>query len=706
SLQCELVHNFSRELQCDFVRNNSGCHEDENYIHYSTFVYCAFGSGEVLPALLLLVLWITILFIGLGVTADDFLTPALILISNTLRLSQNIAGVTFLAFGNGAPDIISSLAGVESARPDLVIGELFGAGIFVTCAVVGSICLTQNFKITERPFLRDAIFYIGATYWAFCMFYKGRISLFHSIGFILLYLVYIVVVVVSSSIYRRHNRKPSEQDTQYNDQFPESSKGLSETDTGVNKFDQQNQVNCVFKDDGKPQADDPEMVGLVLRRSSFRDSYVHRHKRTLSDSRLRSNSRVFYTSRPATPNRSREGSICSQSHSRRSGLSREERLGRHRVMNHNNHQETRNRHGQQQQQHQLDHFHQSDYNLKNPMYTLTAPFADGQSKLNLSCNGQSARQVEKDPVDLKQVAGLDGEVLEKEEPLTNYDFGTKVAVDLPPLQEFLTQISPIDREDWRELNWFWRVIQIIKGPVYVILALTVPVVDENNHKNNWCRILNALHCVTAPLAVMFNLKVMDSNAGGVPIAAGVSAAGIALALTVWLTSSYDKPPTYHVAFGFAGFAVSVFWIYMLANEVVSLLKAVGIVLDLSDTFLGMTVLAWGNSVGDFISNLSVARQGFPRMAISACFGGPLLNLLLGFGLPYTWILLSDANTDLIVEYSVKIGLMYATLCQSIVSTMVIMLILGFHSWREFGAYLIVLYLVFFIFAVVLEISNI
>lgn len=55
-------------------------------------------------------------------------------------------------------------------------------GIFVTCVVAGSICVSQDFKITERPFLRDAIFYIGATYWAFCMFYKGHITLIHSIG--------------------------------------------------------------------------------------------------------------------------------------------------------------------------------------------------------------------------------------------------------------------------------------------------------------------------------------------------------------------------------------------------------------------------------------------------------------------------------------------------------------------------------------------
>ena len=39
-------------------------------------------------------------------------------------------GVTFLAFGNGAPDIFSSLAGIAQSRPELVIGELFGKQLF------------------------------------------------------------------------------------------------------------------------------------------------------------------------------------------------------------------------------------------------------------------------------------------------------------------------------------------------------------------------------------------------------------------------------------------------------------------------------------------------------------------------------------------------------------------------------------------------
>lgn len=30
---------------------------------------------------------------------------------------------------------------------------------------------------------------------------------------------------------------------------------------------------------------------------------------------------------------------------------------------------------------------------------------------------------------------------------------------------------------------------------------------------------------------------------------------------------------------------------------------------------------------DAVSNVTMARQGFPRMAIGACFGGPLLSIL-------------------------------------------------------------------------------
>ena len=77
---------------------------------------------------------------------------------------------------------------------------------------------------------------------------------------------------------------------------------------------------------------------------------------------------------------------------------------------------------------------------------------------------------------------------------------------------------------------------------------------------------------------------------------------------------------------FIGFAISISWISLFATEIISILRTVSIIYDLSDDILGITVFALGNSIGDFISNFTIAKMGMPLMAFGACFGGPLLSL--------------------------------------------------------------------------------
>lgn len=50
-------------------------------------------------------------------------------------------------------------------------------------------------------------------------------------------------------------------------------------------------------------------------------------------------------------------------------------------------------------------------------------------------------------------------------------------------------------------------------------------------------------------------------------------------------------------FALLGFVVSAGLISAAASEVVSLLHMLGVVLSLSNTVLGLTLLAWGNSIG-------------------------------------------------------------------------------------------------------------
>ncbi|KAJ2818415.1 hypothetical protein GGI24_005101 [Coemansia furcata] len=82
---------------------------------------------------------------------------------------------------------------------------------------------------------------------------------------------------------------------------------------------------------------------------------------------------------------------------------------------------------------------------------------------------------------------------------------------------------------------------------------------------------------------------------------------------------------------FFGFACGLSWVYIIANEVVAITQALGLILGLSEEILGLTVVGFGNSLGDLVTNLALTRMGYPMMAISACFGGPMLCLLIGVG---------------------------------------------------------------------------
>lgn len=76
---------------------------------------------------------------------------------------------------------------------------------------------------------------------------------------------------------------------------------------------------------------------------------------------------------------------------------------------------------------------------------------------------------------------------------------------------------------------------------------------------------------------------------------------------------------------FFGFINGIFWIVILSSEVVSLLTSLGIMMKIPDSFLGLTVFAFGNSIGDFFTNTEIAKLGYYSMATGACWAAPLMS---------------------------------------------------------------------------------
>lgn len=78
--------------------------------------------------------------------------------------------------------------------------------------------------------------------------------------------------------------------------------------------------------------------------------------------------------------------------------------------------------------------------------------------------------------------------------------------------------------------------------------------------------------------------------------------------------------------------MSIIWIWFIANNIISLLEMIGMLFNLPDAFLGITILAFGNSVCDLSLNITLVKQGYGEMAVTSAIAGPLLNLLIGLGI--------------------------------------------------------------------------
>lgn len=159
----------------------SSCGESAAFVSLYAVTYTARRAG--------------FLFSTIGITASDFFCPNLATVADRLGLGESTAGVTFLAFGNGSPDVFSTFSALKSNTFALAIGELLGASAFITSIVVGSMALIQPFHVPRWPFLRDVGFFTVAVTILVACLKDGKLTLPETGGLVVMYVLYVGIVV-------------------------------------------------------------------------------------------------------------------------------------------------------------------------------------------------------------------------------------------------------------------------------------------------------------------------------------------------------------------------------------------------------------------------------------------------------------------------------------------------------------------------------
>ncbi|EFJ46155.1 hypothetical protein VOLCADRAFT_93618 [Volvox carteri f. nagariensis] len=222
--------------------------------------------------------------------------------------------------------------------------------------------------------------------------------------------------------------------------------------------------------------------------------------------------------------------------------------------------------------------------------------------------------------------------------------------------------------EWEELpvdslRRRWRTVTFpVLLPFYAALRFSIPFVDPATYSRRWL----IATCLGGPLLVAFYMApaawrlqllaaVLALTVGAV-LAAAVAyfTAGEEDALPDWdLGTSFAFGPAFFAVFGFF---MGIIWIDLLASEVVGVISLLASLLRLPASVMGLTLLAWGNSLGDFFGNPAMARRGKPTMALTACFAGPLFNMLTSLALGFGSYLAQSSQTHVRVVLRPEVAL--------------------------------------------------
>ncbi|KAJ3354065.1 hypothetical protein HDU83_005882 [Entophlyctis luteolus] len=673
-------------------------------VNYMAVYSCLLNGGASVsvPGILVLVLLLGSCFVSIAAVAGGFLCANLSAMAGLLSLSDTVAGVTLAALGNGAPDIFATYSAVRSGQGAMALGELLGAALFVTLVVVGGVAVAApETHLPRRPFVRDIVFLLGCVAIVLYATVYGEVSLTLSIVFVLYYLAYVATVVVGQVLTNRSNSGRITEES-----LP---------------FDPHSAVAH-----GGSNLDAEDIEAHIEARDSLSNQFESTHQ----------NDNDFYeidSSATAASNRSQTSWMND-----RNGFPFRMRSSPTFVPHLNK---------------ELFPFLESyaqpddddDDDDDDNMETYGGDNNPNGASGDTSNNGRQHLQAPRPIHRIKSWAHRMLSRIDKHRPL---------------LRALRNSIVPYLAK-WDQMSTWDRLLSLASTPIGTSLKLTIPIVhradvekvrvaagmandvgelgplldredsddeedstelDRRGARAGRARAAESGGLRTAAKLHTSKLLMTDSERYLVAIQlflgsqfvgsvfmergdhvrnsilwASTCLIGSVFAALSFLTSKTNTVPSMlrYNLLCFFGFIVSIFWVYTVANEVVGLLNTLGIILHVDEVILGLTIFAI-----DLMTNLSIARMGYPRMALGACFGSPMMsmyiNFLLGLGIS---TLTMTADTGISYKFETGPILRKSTLylLASLTTTLVLVGISGFKTNKQIGKIMLVEYVVIVIF---------
>ncbi|XP_067945473.1 sodium/potassium/calcium exchanger 3-like [Watersipora subatra] len=554
--------------------------------------------------------WIFFFFIGLAVVCDDFFVPALEIISEKLRLSEDVAGATFMAAGSSAPELFTSLMGVAQ-QTDVGVGAIVGSAVFnilIIIALTGALA-GQVLQLDWRPLARDITFYAVSIAAFLGASYDGKITWYEAVCLLLLYALYILTMVFNPRLMALLNKpaccRPSETE-------PDSELG---EESAIKACDQGSNTEAV---NGSPTSI------LHHRRVSFqKSSFSGGHARRLSIHNQLHSGKSSSLGNIWLENQS-GASQAHGSNRKDSGFSDDVE----KASNENTARMNATTIGNTLDIPKKNSYAEKEVIAEETEAALKSVLLSGNSCVSifiarkpvlLSGNSCVSTFIALKPVLLSSNSCVSMSIALKpvflsENIKQNGSADAKLSIDSATNKDLTTRADE-DSDDGEDDEL--TVCSASCCPRIKSTPPASPVDPTCSNKVIYC-LKWTLYVIAFPYYFLCTFTIPDC--------------------------SKESNRKWYMA----TFCLSILWILALSFAMVTMVTRTGCIVEIDEFVMGLVVVAVGTSVPDCLSSILVARDGFGDMAVSNAIGSNVFDINLGLGFPFLLRILIDAGKPMLL----------------------------------------------------------
>ncbi|KAM9202018.1 sodium/potassium/calcium exchanger 5 [Dugong dugon] len=146
----------------------------------------------------IIIYFLIILYMSMAVSTvcDVYFVPSLEIISESLGLSQDVAGATFMAAGSSAPELVTAFLGVFVTKGDIGISTVLGSAIYNLLGICAACGLLTNTVSTLScwPLFRDCAAYAVSVAAVLGIIFDNQVYWYEGTLLLLIYGLYVLVL--------------------------------------------------------------------------------------------------------------------------------------------------------------------------------------------------------------------------------------------------------------------------------------------------------------------------------------------------------------------------------------------------------------------------------------------------------------------------------------------------------------------------------